>query len=285
MQKIILSKKGFDTKNGGFPSPVFPDGTMFSIPIPSRLNEETYSNLNFKYRCSAIGEILNDLTNKSIIINSRRKNADYTEAKFRCHYDPQVINDYFTLGQTGSALGHLNNNKVDKGDIFVFYGLFRKVEFNNNRWQYNGNPFHCIFAYMKVEDVIKVNNKKFNIKKYPFLENHPHLQPDFLDKFPHSKIYIGNTFKYFKFDKKRILTDMDNYNGVSYWKLPVNFDFTEHITFIQKMEVKDNSCYIHHKGYGQEFVISTEKLPSSQKEKLLNYFANTLDIKNKRFFL
>ena len=32
--KIILSRKGFDSKNGGFPSPVLPDGKMMSLPIP-----------------------------------------------------------------------------------------------------------------------------------------------------------------------------------------------------------------------------------------------------------
>ena len=286
MQKIILSRKGFDSQNGGFPSPVFPDGTMFSIPIPGKLNRETYKDLDFKYNNIPISEILNDITNRSIRINGIRKNADYTETKFRCHYDPQTINNFFTLGQTGSALSHLNKQNVGKGDVFVFYGLFRKVEFNqkNNKWKYKDKPFHCIFGYMKVKDIIEIKNKQFNIEKYPFFKNHPHLQPDFLNEFPESKIYIGSTFEYFKFDKKRILTDMDNYKNVSKWKLPINFDFTEYITYIQKMEVKNNSCYIQHTGYGQEFVISTEEIPSPQKEKLLNYFANILDIKDKGFF-
>ena len=33
-RKLILSRKGFDTQAGGKPSPVFPDGSMFSLPIP-----------------------------------------------------------------------------------------------------------------------------------------------------------------------------------------------------------------------------------------------------------
>jgi len=32
--KVILSRKGFDSGYGGFPSPVLPDGTMLSLPIP-----------------------------------------------------------------------------------------------------------------------------------------------------------------------------------------------------------------------------------------------------------
>jgi len=37
--KIIFSKKGFDTSFGKKPSPIFPDGSMISLPIP-----DAYSN-------------------------------------------------------------------------------------------------------------------------------------------------------------------------------------------------------------------------------------------------
>ena len=30
--KIILSRKGFDSANGGGPSPIFPDGRLLSLP-------------------------------------------------------------------------------------------------------------------------------------------------------------------------------------------------------------------------------------------------------------
>ena len=32
--KIILSRKGFDSANGGIVSPIFEDGTMVSFPFP-----------------------------------------------------------------------------------------------------------------------------------------------------------------------------------------------------------------------------------------------------------
>lgn len=31
--KVILSRKGFDSSNGGIPSPIMPDGTLLSMPI------------------------------------------------------------------------------------------------------------------------------------------------------------------------------------------------------------------------------------------------------------
>ena len=32
--KLILSRKGFDSQSGGCPSPIFPNGTLYSLPIP-----------------------------------------------------------------------------------------------------------------------------------------------------------------------------------------------------------------------------------------------------------
>ncbi|CAI8922445.1 hypothetical protein EMIT0158MI4_310005 [Burkholderia ambifaria] len=32
------------------------------------------------------------------------------------------------LGQTGAAQGHLSNNGVGAGDVFLFFGWFRQVE-------------------------------------------------------------------------------------------------------------------------------------------------------------
>ena len=42
--KIILSRKGFDSANGGIVSPIFDDGTIVSFPIPSD-DEDTYDSL------------------------------------------------------------------------------------------------------------------------------------------------------------------------------------------------------------------------------------------------
>ena len=45
--KFILSRKGFDSSNGGIASPILPDGTMLSLPIPvsgyPRRKEKEYS--------------------------------------------------------------------------------------------------------------------------------------------------------------------------------------------------------------------------------------------------
>lgn len=33
--KVVLSRKGMDSRAGGIPSPILPDGTLLSLPIPN----------------------------------------------------------------------------------------------------------------------------------------------------------------------------------------------------------------------------------------------------------
>ena len=44
--KVILSRKGFDSMNGSCPSPIMPDGTLLSMPIPSD-DEANYDDLYY----------------------------------------------------------------------------------------------------------------------------------------------------------------------------------------------------------------------------------------------
>lgn len=43
--KIILSRKGFDSSNGGQPNPIMPDGTLLSLPIPDPDGNNEFSDL------------------------------------------------------------------------------------------------------------------------------------------------------------------------------------------------------------------------------------------------
>ena len=59
-EKLIISRKGFDSGSGGCPSPIFPDGTMFSLPIPSG-DEEAFENL--QHGDVDIASVVNGVTN------------------------------------------------------------------------------------------------------------------------------------------------------------------------------------------------------------------------------
>ena len=59
-RKLILSIKGFDTKAGGCPRPIFPDDTMYSLHIPSPGATIAYGDL---CHCAInIGQVVEDLT-------------------------------------------------------------------------------------------------------------------------------------------------------------------------------------------------------------------------------
>lgn len=49
IMKIILSRKGFDSENGGYPSPILPDGSLLSIPIPFAYNNNLYKPIQYKH--------------------------------------------------------------------------------------------------------------------------------------------------------------------------------------------------------------------------------------------
>ena len=59
-RKLIISRKGFNSGSGGCPSPIFPDGTMFSLPIPSR-DREQFADL--QHGDVDIAEVVSGITN------------------------------------------------------------------------------------------------------------------------------------------------------------------------------------------------------------------------------
>lgn len=75
--KVILSRKGFDSTYDGCPSPVLPDGTMLSMPIPSGEDSELKFD-DIKYDEYTYSEIWNKL-------NPKLKN----KSKY-CHLDLDI---------------------------------------------------------------------------------------------------------------------------------------------------------------------------------------------------
>src|ERR1035441_8703897 len=61
--KLILSRKGFDSSAGKKPSPIFPDGTMLSLPIPDKASTITYQDIAGNASAS-VGELVLDLAGR-----------------------------------------------------------------------------------------------------------------------------------------------------------------------------------------------------------------------------
>jgi hypothetical protein len=127
--KIIFSRKGFDSKFGGVASPIFASGKMLSLPIPDEKNLAVrYCDL--AWESTNLGTLVEDLTKRKI---SRLHGV---------HHDPDLRFEAATrrpdwlplFGQAKAAQSHLKNQDVGEGDIFLFFGWFRKVFQNNRCW-------------------------------------------------------------------------------------------------------------------------------------------------------
>ena len=147
--KLILSRKGFDSASGGCPSPIFPDETMFSLPIPDNGHSSpTYRDLHPQ---ADIGQLVYDLT--------RKKRAP-TRPDRSVHMSPDLRhpNDRpMMFDQAYPVQGHLDNEGVTTGDLFLFFGLYRKVNqlSDGQGWRFvrGEREQHVLWGWLQVGEV------------------------------------------------------------------------------------------------------------------------------------
>ena len=145
--KLLLSRKGFDSGSGKLPSPIFPDGSMVSFPIPDEHSKISYQIINGQ-NGGSIGNLVEELTKGKIL------------GHFNAHLDPDLYEDSIKrergwrpiFGQTGAAQGHLLNNQVGQGDLFLFFGRFQNIVESNRKIKYDNSSksVHVIFGWLQV---------------------------------------------------------------------------------------------------------------------------------------
>jgi len=274
--KIIFSRKGFDSAAGGYASPIFPDGTLWSIPIPDNNNKMCYKDLKFTYESESISNILNDFCHKRLVTAGKGAPCDYASEDTKCHYDPQLMRDgnskRIVLGQADAADGHLREHKVGKDDIFLFYGWYKEIKKTNNKWKYvrKTPDLHLIWGYMKVDKVIRLGTEEENkniLKTYPFLKDHPHLETSFCEESikGNNSLYISapEKYRYFKYDENKCLTNINSESiRRSEWRLPSFFNQPDAFTFLKEKNFKldGSDVIITYSGYGQEFILDLDKV-------------------------
>lgn len=255
--KVILSRKGFDSSNGGCPSPIMPDGTLLSMPIPTN---DDVSYLDIAWKGITYADILKEI--------SPRKKYD------KCHLDPDIRNNRINkipgwkpaFGQMGSAQGLLSNAGVGIGDLFLFFGWFRHIEMSPNGYKYvakdskdfyRGNDLQIVYGYMQVGEIITDQDA---IRKYYW---HPHSSSSHTEGvnnvlyLPAKRLSINPSLKgYGTLDYRldRVLT-MEN-RGRGTWN-EYSFLMPEHIYGNKKNSAKDGGLY--YAGIWQELVISESK--------------------------
>ena len=233
---VILSRKGFDSSNGGIPSPILPDGTLLFFPIPSN-DAETYDDLF--YNGISYAEILSTLA----------PGKPFTH----CHVDPDLRQRSVpgwlpAFGQTGAAQGLLRKAGVGIGDIFLFFGWFRQVD---GQFHYvKGAPdLHVIYGYLEVGSILTGEE----IELYPW--------------HPHAHRWEKNNTLYVPSERLSMNPDLPGYGTLDYredrvltmdgspratWK-PHPFLMPEHIYGNRKNSAKE--CGLYYSGIWQELVV------------------------------
>jgi hypothetical protein len=250
--KIILSRKGFDTTYGQRPSPILPDNSLISLPIPNMrftsgilYNNTKYSPLQYKnlqipnnVRKSLIDYDVNVeklLTYHDLMsqLFSKRQFKDNNtwysldkEKALYCHLDPDIRHDILPrpqewkpiFGQEGTAQTHLENNKVEVGDLFLYYGWFQKTKVIEGKLSYDGpmnGGIHIIFGYLQIGSIIKKDKTKIE----PWMVYHPHFDKELWNEKKGNKntFYIAN----------EVLTLNNNYSGAGFFKYSDELVLTE----------------------------------------------------------
>ena len=271
-KKLVLSRKGFDSGSGGCPSPIFPDGTMFSLPIPS-YDVDAFEDL--QHGDVSIASVVSGITNGRMSGRDRiHLDPDLNFDAYRCRKDRPAWQQWRgMLGQAGIAQSHLNNQGVAAGDAFLFFGLYRRVEETAQGWRFErGTPEqHVLWGWLQVDEKYRVAD--IGPDDLPWARHHPHIFGGYrsdrntvyaasakLDLCDDDQSEIAGWGVFPRLHQRLVLTD-PNGAGVSNWRLPRWFfpdgnkpPLTYHPD-PRRWSRDANHAYLRSVGRGQEFVL------------------------------
>lgn len=176
--KIILSRKGFDSSSGGYASPILPSGKLISLPIPDEDTTITYENLKIE------GKTYYDII-RSLCGSQLKSGGGKLELSIgtTCHLDPDIFEDIYIreagwkglFGQAGAAQSHLAKQEVSVGDLFLFFGWFRRTIEKDGNLVFDPEDKegrHIIYGYLQVGEIINLDG---NSEIESWMEYHPHI--------------------------------------------------------------------------------------------------------------
>ena len=249
-----------------------PDGSMLSLPIPDEASGIPYAAL--EWRGVNFGQLVADLTGDP----RRRKDC--------AHLDPDIDPQVFArtdgwrplFGQAGSAQGHLRNQGVGPGDLFLFFGIFRRVEERQGAWRFaRGSPAqHLLWGWLQVGEVHAVDSLASDA--LPWARYHPHFRGD---RGANNTLYVAaNELRlrgeridaagaglFPRIDASLVLTAPDS-DGPSRWRLPSGFfpsagrvPLSHHGKLGRWGRIEGDGCSLQSVARGQEFVLDVAQYP------------------------
>ncbi|MGH7949359.1 MAG: hypothetical protein ACREQF_09060 [Candidatus Binataceae bacterium] len=268
---LILSRKGFDSSSGSAPSPIFPDGSLCSLPIPDCRSPIRMRELSFRETPPA--SIACDLTRRRV------------NARTRVHLDPDLAAATMprergwrpVFGQSGASQSHLARCGVGVGDLFLFFGWFRRVERVARRWRYvrGASDLHVIFGWLRVGAIAPVDDALR--ARHPWLAYHPHFSNHAA---PNNTLYLSaptldlpglcapGAGVFARFHPALQLTADGHSRRL--WKLPCAFaphdgraPLSYHGDPRRWTPAGDNHVLVQSAGRGQEFVLDCDAHPGA----------------------
>ena len=276
-RKLILSRKGFDSASGGYPSPIFPDGTMYSLPIPSLGSGITYEDLD--HGDINIGKLVADLTR-------RRHPEKRLGAGSEVHLDPDLDAGAYPrgpgwrglLGQVDIAQRHLEKEGVTAGDLFLFFGLYQPVEASPAGWRFvrGSRRLHVLWGWLQIGEVCKVDRIKYDAR-FRWARYHAHFLGGYDETntvhVASENLDLGDSLSApgfgvsRRFDGRLVLTEPGK--GVSEWRLPRWFYPDGNKTPLSyhgdlaRWKYDRDYAYLQSVGRGQEFVLDLKQYPEA----------------------
>ncbi len=271
--KIILSRKGFDSSYGGVASPIFPDGTLFSLPIPEEQGTVSYEEL----WCAGtpLGPLVEGLTRGRI---TRQQ---------RAHLDPDLYQQICPrqpgwrplFGQDGAAQSHLANQGVGIGDLFLFFGWFHAVEQSRAGYRFvpKAADQHLIYGWLQIGEILQ--GSALPVAAPLWATDHPHCSGGRGER---NTLYIAAEklrlpgrvtmsslagAGTLAFGRQQLLTQPNALR--TQWRLPRWFypsagraPLTYH-TDLSRWAVDETYAYLQSAARGQEFVFDTTHYPEA----------------------
>jgi hypothetical protein len=281
--KLILSRKGFDSSYGGFPSPILPDGALCPLPIPSGGGVRL---ADVMWRGSPLSEVVSAITKRRI----KAHTGVHLDPDLQCAARPRLLGWAPLFGQVGAAQSHLQSCGVGIGDLFLFFGWFRRTQSEHGNLAYDrAQPgHHVIFGWLQVGEILYPTNDPSSIPSWA--AGHPHVQ--------HAAWMVANNTVYvaarqLHFDgvasdlagagvfpthtpalmltapgKRRSLWRLPRWMYPSAGKPPLSYHSDR-----RRWKRDATGCFLQTVGRGQEFVLDCERYPEAHGW-LADLFAN-----------
>ena len=262
--KLILSRKGFDSSFGGCPSPIFEDGSFLSLPIPDKKSETHFSDIG---GTRSIGQLVENLSPRL-----QPSDGVHLDPDLRMDSRPRKPGWRPLFGQADAAQRHLYKQGIARGDIFLFFGWFRRVEQRDGRFRYKrGAPdLHMMFGWLKVGEILRMSDDK-DLSIPEWAKDHPHVTNKALKE---NTIYVaaGTDSGYeagtFRSAVEQLILTREN-SSRSRWRLPTWFypskEKSELSYHSNPARWKQGQHYVELQsvGRGQEFVLDTKDYPEA----------------------